>query len=151
MERKIINEIKIISWLMLIMEVIVFINFIPFVLAAYSYEKSIIGLILFWLFPLILSTLIIANIGIIKLKEPLRKLFIYVALLGIITFFLYSLNNAIITKESFFSAIYYWSFFGFIPYRLYTVILVALLFAIYYFTRPRTKEQFTYRKYENRR
>jgi len=142
MEQKKVTEIKRISWLMLIMEVPVFINLIPFVLAAYFYEKSIVGLILFWLFPFILLALIIANIGILKLKELSRKLFIYAALLGIIIFCAYSLNDAIINNESPFSFIYYWSFFGFIPYNIYPVILVSFLFAIYYFTRPQVTEQF---------
>ncbi len=110
--------------------------------AAYFSENSIVGLILFLLFPFFLLLLIIANIGILKLKENSRKLLIYTALFGIIIFYSYTLTNTINNRyynKSFISIII-GSLFEFIP--IFPIFLAAFAFIIYYFTRPRTKKEF---------
>jgi hypothetical protein len=105
------------------MEIIMLIILAPFVGAAFICEGTIWVLILFCLFPLLLLTLLIANIGILNLKEWSRKLLIYVALLGIT---LCVINIIFLEDTTFISPI----------------ISVILVLAIYYFTRPQVKRQF---------
>ncbi len=127
---------------MLIVEAILLAILILLVPAAYFSENSIVGLILFLLFPFFLLLLIIANIGILKLKENSRKLLIYTALFGIIIFYSYTLTNTINNRyynKSFISIII-GSLFEFIP--IFPIFLAAFAFIIYYFTRPRTKKEF---------